>query len=209
LGNASEIVNNKANAALIQNLLTQPNSPLCNPKPAPVETFNVDSFMGKWYQVLYSPPLSAGPCSMVTYQKVADVGQGGPGTVFDTFEYTTEATPYGKPRISSGYGIVRGTGQMTYRTTSSASDVNVYVLETGPTNDVGQYDYVVLAVNCNYPLHVFARDPVQYKQKYEAEVNSALEQRSLVTSWSRLLNLVAPVDYNLCTFPPTLFNVRG
>lgn len=66
LGNASEIVNNKANAALIQNLLTQPNSPLCNPKPEPVETFNLDAFMGKWYQVLYSPPLSAGPCSMVT-----------------------------------------------------------------------------------------------------------------------------------------------
>lgn len=57
-------------------------------------------------------------------QKLADVGQGGPGTVFDTFEYTTEATPYGKPRISSGYGIVRGPGQLIYRTTNSPTDVN-------------------------------------------------------------------------------------
>lgn len=76
-------------------------------------------------------------------------------------------------------------------------------------NTDGQYEYIVLAVNCNYPLHVFARDPVVYKQKYESEVNSLLEKRGLVTSWSRLLNMVAPVDYNLCTFPPSLFNVRG
>lgn len=55
---------------------------------------------------------------------MADVGHGGPGTVFDTFEYTTEATPYGKPRISSGYGIVRGPGQLIYRTTNSPTDVN-------------------------------------------------------------------------------------
>lgn len=65
-GNATSILDSKANAALIQNLLTQPSSPLCNPKPLPVDKFDVDAFTGKWYQVLYSPPLSAGPCSMIT-----------------------------------------------------------------------------------------------------------------------------------------------
>ena len=39
------------NVALIQQLITQPNSPLCNPKPTPVPEFNVDAFMGTWYQV--------------------------------------------------------------------------------------------------------------------------------------------------------------
>jgi len=85
----------------------------------------------------------------------------------------------------------------------------VYVIETGPVNQQGQYEYVVLGVNCNYPLYVFARDPLDYKQKYEQRVNANLEQKGLATSWSRLLNVVAPVDYNLCNFPPTLFNVQG
>lgn len=48
---------------------------------------------------------------------------------------------------------------------------SVYVLETGPLNKKGQYEYVILAVNCNYPIYVYARDPVDFKQRYEPEVN--------------------------------------
>jgi hypothetical protein len=39
------------NIQLIQQLITQPSSPLCNPKPQPVADFRVDAFMGQWYQV--------------------------------------------------------------------------------------------------------------------------------------------------------------
>ena len=56
--------------------------------------------------------------------KQADVATGGPGTVFSTFEYTNEATPFGAPKISSGYAIVRAPGQLIYRTTASDNDVN-------------------------------------------------------------------------------------
>ena len=34
---------------------------------------------------------------------------------------------------------------------------------TGPINSDGRYDFVVLSTNCNYPLYVFARDPIGYK----------------------------------------------
>jgi hypothetical protein len=188
--------------ALIQQVLSQPNSPLCTPKPQPVTEFNVDSFMGTWYQVLYSPPLSVGPCSMITCtccpfiythqphsctdNKLADVAQGGPGTVFDTFEYTTESTPFGAPRISSGYAIVRAPGQLIYRTSASENDVNgnavcrhhsvttcafaVNVIAVGPKNARNQYEWAALSINCNYPLHVFARDTIAYKQQYESTV---------------------------------------
>lgn len=39
---------------MIQNLISQPSSPLCNPKPVPVSDFNLDAFMGQWYQVIIS-----------------------------------------------------------------------------------------------------------------------------------------------------------
>ncbi len=61
----ADAANLRSNVALVQQILTQPDSPLCNPKPYPVTTFDVDAFMGTWYQTLYSPPMSQGPCSMV------------------------------------------------------------------------------------------------------------------------------------------------
>ncbi|KAL1243321.1 Elongation factor [Trichinella spiralis] len=196
------------NLALVENLLLQPNSPFCQPQPETVQTFDIDKFTGKWYQVVYSPPLSSGPCSMITYQKVADVGKGNSGTIFDTFEYTTGASNQMKPKIASGYGIVKGPGQLVYRTSNSPNDIRVHIIKTGPLNSRGQYEYVVMTVTCNYPLHVLARDPVQYKIKYEAEVNEFLEKKKLVAGWTKVLNLIAPVDYNFCTFPPTLFNEK-
>ena len=39
---------------MIQNLIVQPSSPLCNPKPEPVADFSLYPFMGQWYQVTRS-----------------------------------------------------------------------------------------------------------------------------------------------------------
>lgn len=61
---------------------------------------------------------------MVAYKKLADVNDGGVGTIFEVFEYTTDGTPYVKPRISSGYAIVKQAGELIYRTTSYQDDVN-------------------------------------------------------------------------------------
>ncbi|VDD93027.1 unnamed protein product [Enterobius vermicularis] len=194
------------NLEMIQNLITQPASPFCNPKPVPVKFFNIDAFMGKWYQVMNSPPFSMGSCSMVVYKKLADVNNGGVGTIFEIFEYTTDGTPYVKPRISSGYAILKQPGELIYRTTSYKEDVTVliqtyicgnnavavdnddckgdddgifsrvvHVINVGPLNENGEYSFVILSTNCNYPLYVFARDPVVYKQSVHS--NECCENR--------------------------------
>ncbi|KAK6766338.1 hypothetical protein RB195_025940 [Necator americanus] len=196
------------NLEMVQNFIIQPSSPLCTHKPEPVG-FELQSFMGQWYQVVYSPPLSAGQCSMVAYKKLNDVNNGGPGSIFEIFEYTTDGTPYGKPKISSGYAMIKSPGELIYRTTSNQEDVNVHVLYLGPLNSNNEYEYVIMSTNCNFPLYVFARDPVVYKQRYESDVNAVLERKGLVNGISRLLNIVAPVESSLCTFPPSLFNIQG
>lgn len=38
---------------MIQNLIVQPSSPLCSPKPVVVQDFQLDALMGQWYQVNY------------------------------------------------------------------------------------------------------------------------------------------------------------
>ncbi|VDK56488.1 unnamed protein product, partial [Cylicostephanus goldi] len=111
------------NLEMVQNFIIQPSSPLCTHKPEPVG-FELQSFMGQWYQVVYSPPLSSGQCSMVAYKKLNDVNNGGPGSIFEIFEYTTDGTPYGKPKISSGYAMIKSPGELIYRTTSNQEDVN-------------------------------------------------------------------------------------
>ncbi|ETN68983.1 hypothetical protein NECAME_01093 [Necator americanus] len=131
------------------------------------------------------------------------------GQWYQIFEYTTDGTPYGKPKISSGYAMIKSPGELIYRTTSNQEDVNVHVLYLGPLNSNNEYEYVIMSTNCNFPLYVFARDPVVYKQRYESDVNAVLERKGLVNGISRLLNIVAPVESSLCTFPPSLFNIQG
>lgn len=196
------------NLELVKNLIIQPSSPLCTQKPVPVD-FDLEAILGQWYQVVYSPPLSSGPCSMVAYKKLSSLNDGGVGSMFEIFEYTTDGTPYGKPKITSGYAIVKEPGELIYRTTSNQEDVVVHVLHVGPTNENNEYEYVIMSTNCNFPLYVFARDPVTYKQRYETDVNRFMEQKGLVNGFSRLLNIVAPVDNSMCTFPPSLFNIAG
>uniref|UniRef100_A0A1I7WWX3 IgGFc_binding domain-containing protein n=1 Tax=Heterorhabditis bacteriophora TaxID=37862 RepID=A0A1I7WWX3_HETBA len=173
----------------------------------------------------------------------------GAGSIFEIFEYTTDGTPYGKPKITSGYAMIKSPGELIYRTTSNQEDVNgqlcfstyhirnvficettqlnsnlikitaycneclylssVHVVHLGPLNSNNEYEYVVMSTNCNFPLYVFARDPVTYKQRYETEVNGVLDKKGLVNGISRLLNIVAPVDNTMCTFPPSLFNIQG
>ncbi|KAI6222375.1 Calycin-like domain and Calycin domain-containing protein [Aphelenchoides fujianensis] len=197
------------NLEMIQNLIAQPSSPLCNPKPVPIEEFNIDAFMGQWYQVVYSPPLSQSACSVVSYKKLADVNNGGSGSLFEVFEYTTDGTPYSKAKITSGYAIIKQMGELIFRTTAHQDDVQVHIIATGPMNTKGEYDYVILSTNCNYPVYVFARDPIVYRQRYEATVSQILEQKGIVNGFSKLLNIVAPVDASTCTFPTNLFNMRG
>ncbi|KAI1731920.1 hypothetical protein Ddc_00765 [Ditylenchus destructor] len=197
------------NLEMIQGLISQPSSPFCNPKPVPVSEFNLDAFMGQWYQVVYSPPLTQSACSVVSYKKLADVNNGGIGSIFEIFEYTTDGTPYSKPKITSGYAILKQAGELILRTTAHQEDVNVHVIFTGPINTNGEYDFTIMTTNCNYPLYVFARDPIVYKQRYETAVNQILEQKGIVNGFSKLLNIIAPVDASTCTFPPTLFNFKG
>lgn len=45
--------NNKINTPyeIIQKFITQSVQPLCNPQPEVVQNFNINAFMGQWFQV--------------------------------------------------------------------------------------------------------------------------------------------------------------
>ena len=41
---------------------------------------------------------------------------------------------------------------------------SVHVIHVGPISTNNEYEYAVMSTNCNYPIYVFARDPVVFKQ---------------------------------------------
>uniref|UniRef100_A0A915LKL8 Lipocalin domain-containing protein n=1 Tax=Meloidogyne javanica TaxID=6303 RepID=A0A915LKL8_MELJA len=186
------------NLEMIQNLIVQPSSPLCSPKPVVVQDFLLDALMGQWYQVVYSPLVAQSGCSVVSYRKISDVNGGGIGSIFEVFEYSTDGTPYSKPKINSGYGILKQQGELIFRTTAHQEDVDIHVIFVGPLNAKGQYEFVVLSSNCNYPLY-----------RYETAVMQMLEQKGVINGFSKLLNTVTPVDASTCMFPPNLFAHAG
>lgn len=74
--------------------------------------------------MVYSPPLTQSACSVVSYKKLSDVNHGGSGSIFEVFEYTTDGMPYTRPKITSGYAILRHPGELIFRTTANQDDVN-------------------------------------------------------------------------------------
>lgn len=73
---------------------------------------------------MYSPILTQSSCSVVSYKKLSDINNGGIGSIFEIFEYTTDGTPYSKPKITSGYAILKQPGELIFRTTAHQDDVN-------------------------------------------------------------------------------------
>lgn len=90
----------------------------------------------------------------MSYKKLADVNNGGSGSIFEVFEYSTAGTPYSKAKITSGYAIIKQMGELIFRTTAHQEDVQVHIIHTGPINAKGEYDYVIMSTNCNYPIYV-------------------------------------------------------
>ncbi|KAI1725875.1 LiPocalin-Related protein [Ditylenchus destructor] len=197
---------------LVQKFVSQSVQPLCNPQPTVTGNFNVKAFMGQWYQVMYSPLMSTTSCSMMAYSMLTESDAPyGVGSVFQTLEYSSPRLDQGlhvRHALSSGYAMVTRQGQILYRKSNTPEDIIVHVIHVDENlNNNGQYEYAILAVNCNYPLYVIARDPQIFKQKYERIVNEILRNRGLVNEMSRFLNILSPIDFGYCVFSPTFFDM--
>ncbi|KAH7705995.1 CRE-LPR-5 protein [Aphelenchoides avenae] len=203
----SQVVANAPMTAL-ERFVSQSNTPLCHFQPQSVEQFNVAAFMGQWYQVMHSPLMSSSACSMMNYDMLSlDRSPHNVGSVFQTVELSTNGAVNADPTFASGYAMVAGPGHLVYHKLNQA-ELDVRVIALGETDRSGRYQYAVLAVNCNYPLYVIARDPEVFRQRYSAEVQRLLEEKGLVNSVSRFLNIITPIHPALCAFPKNIFPAR-
>ncbi|KAE9553149.1 hypothetical protein FO519_003628 [Halicephalobus sp. NKZ332] len=168
------------------------------------KTFNVTKFMGQWYQVMYSASNSNKNCRMMSYRllNLIDVDYH-VGSTFETLEYFTEEKSHSIPQMYSGFGMVNQPGELFYRSPHDNFIMNV--VYTGPENSSGYYQYVILAVDCYYPLYVLARDPMVFQQRFESQALQVLRNKQLINDFSRALNFMKSVDFSSCQIPPSFF----
>uniref|UniRef100_A0AC34QJR9 Uncharacterized protein n=1 Tax=Panagrolaimus sp. JU765 TaxID=591449 RepID=A0AC34QJR9_9BILA len=171
------------------------------------QSFNITKFMGQWYQVMYSDNnANLNHCRMMSYRllNLIDFDRTYIGSTFETLEYSTDGTPFSPPQMHSGFGMVNQPGEIYFRT--SRGNFNVNIIHTGPENVFEFYQYVILAVDCYYPIYVFARDPMVFQQRYEQQVIQVMKNKQLINDFSRALNFVKTVDFTTCLIPPNFFS---
>lgn len=104
-----------SNAQVLQHV--QPTSSRCTLALDTAETFNIDGFMGQWYQVMYSSTEAASKCRMMSFQMLNRSNrQYGIDTSFETLEIIkNENFTVDPPVTISGFGSVPAAGELWFR----------------------------------------------------------------------------------------------
>uniref|UniRef100_A0AC34G452 Uncharacterized protein n=1 Tax=Panagrolaimus sp. ES5 TaxID=591445 RepID=A0AC34G452_9BILA len=190
------------NAQILQHL--QPSSTKCNLAIDTTETFNIDGFMGQWYQVMYSSTESISKCRIMSLHMLNRSNRPyGIDTSFETLEISKNENSFDAPVTVSGFGNVHSAGELHFR--NMRRNANVNIIHTGPVNRSGLYEYVIFTEDCYYPIFVFARDPIIFKQKYEQEALQIMRAKGLINDFSQVFNFIKTVDFSTCQMAPTLF----
>lgn len=160
--------------------------------PDTVATLDVPKYLGLWYQ------MAADQIVLSTFQKdsfcaTAVYGDNGDGTL-SVHNYATIGSPAGSPYTIDGYGYQ--TNPDTYpgqlKVVLEGPDASPFpapywILELGPVNANGLYDWAIVSDSFSSTLFVLARDPATFNSQYKTSVYTELTKLGF-TGYS------APID---------------
>ena len=148
--------------------------------PDTVKTLDVSKYLGLWYQmaadqIVYSTFEKDAYCDTALY------GANGDGTV-SVHNYAKIGSPNGTNYLIDGYAYQTnpetypGQLKVKFESTSSAPPVPApyWILELGPENASGLYDWAIVSDNLSSFLFVLARDVNTYNSKYKSEIMAEL-----------------------------------
>ena len=148
-------------------------------KPDTVDTLDVPAYLGLWYQ------MAADAIVMETFEKdsycaTALYGDNGDGTL-SVHNYATIGTPDGETYVIDGSAKQTKPetepGQLLVvfnSTDASPFPAPYWILELGPINSDGLYDYAIVSDSFSLFLFVLARDVATYNAKYKEGVSATL-----------------------------------
>lgn len=162
-----------------------------------VDGFDLTQFMGKWYQVYAGQVLVASAdydlsCIRSDYKQTGD-------TTFDLTDTWTAASQQRRAVSTSsssrtGSAEERSTGKfrVQYDNNDSCLSHGLWVLRTGPVTN-GKYDWAIVGDPFALSVRVLARDPKEFKDKYESSVIPDFE-----SSFEGFMQVLVPIDQSNC-----------
>ena len=147
--------------------------------PDTVSTLDVPKYLGLWYQmaadqIVYSTFEKDSFCSTAVY------GDNGDGTL-SVHNYATIGNPAGNPYVIDGYAYQTkpdtypGQLKVVFNSSDAAPFPAPYwILELGPVNTNGLYDWAIVSDSISEFLFVLARDVATFNSEYKKSVYAEL-----------------------------------
>ncbi|KFD52997.1 hypothetical protein M514_06113 [Trichuris suis] len=162
---------------------------------------NVESMMGRWFQVITSPHVIREACSVSHFGALTNNSY---SATFTILKFYREGNVHGPPRFALGYGFKIGrNGTFTIHNSNSPDAEPFTVIKLGPINEFNQYDYAVVSNWVKFPVFVLARNPERFQRWYMKEVLEFLEKHKYINFVTKALSMIAPVEYKECQYTPT------
>ncbi|KAF7636199.1 hypothetical protein Mgra_00004458, partial [Meloidogyne graminicola] len=183
---------------ILNGLISQPIIPLCSTPLQLINNFNLDAFMGQWFEVMYSRPLITKQleCTTFSFKPLFKTNRTDRiGSLFEIVKYSVPPINNNnnlnqKPKIISGHAILTKPGQIILKNINEPEEINFNILDIGYSNENKRYEWAIIGINCNYPIKIIARDPIIFKQKYSQLTMHLLEKKGLINKFSHFLNFV-------------------
>jgi len=180
--------------------------------PATPDSFDLNKFMGRWFEGINSPRASEQRCVVHHY---GGLTKNEKTATFTALKIYREGSEFGPVRYSIGYAFRAGNKdamlQLHSSENSDAQPFWVYKLGPDGTDPFGnkQYEYAIVSNWVKYPVTVLVRDPDTFKSKYEVEVLRWLEDQGFINGFVRAFNLLQPASYNACQYADNTFELFG
>ncbi|KAI6233764.1 Calycin-like domain and Calycin domain-containing protein [Aphelenchoides fujianensis] len=180
--------------------------------PSTPEDFDLNKFMGRWFEGINSPRASEQRCVVHHY---GGLTKNDKTATFTALKIYRDGSEFGTVRYSIGYAFRAGNKdamlQLHSSENSDAQPFWVYKLGPEGTDPFGnkQYEYAIVSNWVKYPVTVLVRDPDTFKSKYEIEVLRWLEDQGFINGFVRAFNLLQPASYSSCQYASTTFEVFG
>lgn len=140
------------------------------------EPFDIKAYMGRWYQ-MYGDEFVAktfehgGVCATADYGLRPD----GNVSVFNNQRMHTVDGPF---KNVTGYATPGDSAlHFLVKFPFSPSFAPYWILELGPKNSDGLYDYAIVSDNHNLGLYILARSVKDFETKYETKLLADVKQR--------------------------------
>lgn len=180
--------------------------------PPTPEDFDLQKFMGRWFEGINSPRATEQRCVVHHY---GGLTKNDKTATFTALKIYREGSEFGPVRYSIGYAFRGGNKdamlQLHSSETSDAQPFWIYKLGPEGSDPFGnpQYEWAIVSNWVKYPVTVLVRDPDRFKAKYEVEVLRWLEDQGFINGFIRAFNMLQPASYSSCQYADSTFEVFG